>query len=68
MERAAAAVRAKVLVIVAAQDHMVTPGPAREFARLLGVSVVELESDCGHLSDGCEPEKVAQAVAAFLAS
>ena len=35
MERAAAAVKAKVFVIVARLDHVVTPGPALEFARLL---------------------------------
>jgi homoserine O-acetyltransferase len=64
---AAAGVRARVLVIVATADHVVTPGPAIEFARLLGAPVVTLESDCGHLAPGCEPERVNQAVAEFLA-
>jgi len=66
MEKAAAAVKARVLVIVAAQDHMVTSGPARDFARLLGARVVEMESDCGHDSEDCEPDKVRRAVAEFL--
>ena len=66
MERAAAAVKARTLVIVATADHVVTPGPAVEFAKLLGAPVVTLENDCGHLAPGCEPERVNEAVAEFL--
>jgi homoserine O-acetyltransferase len=66
MERAAAAVKAKVLVIVARLDHVVTPGPAREFARLLQAKTVELEGDCGHIATSCEGKKVSAAVADFL--
>jgi homoserine O-acetyltransferase len=66
MEKAAAAVKARVLVIVATADHVVTPGPAIEFAKLLGAPVVKLENDCGHLAPGCEPERVNGAVAGFL--
>jgi homoserine O-acetyltransferase len=57
MEKAAATVRAQVLVIPAAQDHMVNPGPALEFARLIHAQTFALTSDCGHLSPGCEEEK-----------
>src|SRR5689334_6871204 len=46
MERAAQAVEAKVFVIVSKFDHVVTPGPATEFAKLLGAPLLELESDC----------------------
>jgi len=67
MERTAAAVRAKVLVIVATTDHMVTPGPALEFARVLRAEVLELRGDCGHLAFSCEADSVASAVNAFLA-
>ncbi len=66
MERAAAAVRAKVLVIVARQDHVVTPGAALEFAALLHGEVLELEGDCGHLAFRCEADKIVPPVAAFL--
>jgi homoserine O-acetyltransferase len=65
-KRAAAAVRAGVTVIVATQDHMVNPGPAREFAGLLKAPIVELNGDCGHLATGCEASKVAAAVATAL--
>lgn len=66
MERAAAAVKAKVFVIVATYDHVVTPQPARDFAASLRVPVLELDSDCGHLAPSCEDAKVSAAVAAFL--
>ena len=64
---AAAAVKAKVLVIVAKTDHVVTPGPALDFAKRLNAETVVLEGDCGHLANGCEAQKVNQAVKAFLA-
>ena len=67
MERAAASVKARVLVIVAKLDHVVTPGPALEFANLLHSQLLVLESDCGHMAPGCESQKVNQAVADFLA-
>ena len=67
MKRAAAAVKAKVLVIASRTDHMVTPGPALNFARLLQSEVLELQSNCGHDAPGCELAKVSPAIAAFLA-
>ena len=66
MERAAAAVKASVLVIAAKQDHVVTPGPALDFARLLHAKSLTLESDCGHGASWCEGQAVSAAVAAFL--
>lgn len=66
LERAAAAVRARMLVVVAKQDHVVTPGPAAEFARLLRAQLITLEGDCGHLAPGCESQRLNPAVAEFL--
>ena len=66
MDAAARAVKAKVLVIVARQDHVVTPQPAIEFGRKLGAQVIVLESDCGHLANGCEAKTVVAAVNGFL--
>jgi homoserine O-acetyltransferase len=66
MEKAAAAVRARVMVVSAAQDHMVTPGPSFDFAKRIGAEVVLLESPCGHRAPGCEQEKVVAAVRRFL--
>jgi homoserine O-acetyltransferase len=67
MDRAAAAVKAKVLVVVSATDHMVTPGPALQFAPLIHAEVLELHDNCGHEAPGCEAAKVSAAVAVFLA-
>ena len=67
MSKAAAAVKARVLVIVGLQDHMVNPTPALAFARLLKARTLELDSDCGHVAPDCESSKVGAAVAEFLA-
>jgi homoserine O-acetyltransferase len=66
LEDAAKKVKAKVLVISAAQDHMVNPKPALDFAALLGAKTLILESDCGHLAPRCESDKVFPAVRDFL--
>jgi homoserine O-acetyltransferase len=66
MEKAAEAVRVQVLVIPAAQDHMVNPTPALNFARLIHAQTLELTSDCGHLSNGCEERKMDSAIQEFL--
>src|ERR1700730_2619013 len=66
MVKAGAAVKAKVFVIVAKSDHVVTPAPAREFAPLVKAKLLELESDCGHLATSCESQKIGAAVREFL--
>ncbi len=65
-ELAAAAVRTRVLVIIAQQDHMVNPSSSLEFASLLKAETVELTNDCGHLATVCEGDKVAAALKLFL--
>ncbi len=67
MAKAAAAVKARVLVVVGLQDHMVNPTPALAFARMLGASTMELDSDCGHVVTDCEQTKIGTAIAQFLA-
>lgn len=66
LEGAAKRVRAKVLIVPSAQDHMVNPGPALNFAKLIGAKTFELEGDCGHLATGCESAKLNPQVRAFL--
>ena len=46
-------VRAKMLVIVSPQDHLVNPIPAREFAEAIAAPIVTLDSPCGHISLEC---------------
>ena len=64
LEKAAAAVKAKVLVIVGKEDHTVTPGPAIEFAHDLGAQLLVIDDGCGH--QYCDYDKVGKAVAEFL--
>lgn len=66
VEEAAGAVRAELLVVVDLQDHMVTPAPALEFARYLVAPTLELNSPCGHLSVGCEKDRVVPLVRRLL--
>jgi homoserine O-acetyltransferase len=53
MEQVAARVRAKFLIVVSPEDHMVNPTPAIGFAKLIGAPLILLDSVCGHLSPGC---------------
>jgi homoserine O-acetyltransferase len=64
LERAAAQVKAKLLVIVGREDHVVTPGPAIEFAHLLHADLKVIDDGCGH--QYCDSEGVTRAVAEFL--
>jgi homoserine O-acetyltransferase/O-succinyltransferase len=66
MEQAESRVKTRVLAVVAAQDHMVNPQPAEEFAKAIGARIFALESDCGHISNGCEADKLNPVVRAFL--
>ena len=66
MQKAAAAVKAKVLVVVGNNDHVVTPGPATAFARLIGADVLAFDSDCGHQTPACEDKAVTARATAFL--
>ncbi len=68
MDAAVRAVQARMLIVVAAQDHMVNPQPALDFANALKAQIVVLRGDCGHMATGCEAEKVNGAVEKFLDS
>jgi homoserine O-acetyltransferase/O-succinyltransferase len=58
-------VRAKLLVVVSPQDHLVNPIPAQQFAAAIAAPVITLDSPCGHLSLDCI--SVGPTVAKFLA-
>jgi homoserine O-acetyltransferase len=66
MEKAAANVRAPVLVIVSKQDHTVTPQPALDFAATLHAQTLVIDSDCGHGAPFCQADLVSQRVNEFL--
>ena len=53
LAKAAAQVKTSLLVVVDARDHMVTPGPALEFAAAAHARVLKEDTDCGHLLPSC---------------
>ncbi|PKG44188.1 alpha/beta hydrolase [Psychroflexus sp. MES1-P1E] len=61
-----AIIKADLLVIVAAQDHVVHPSSASQLAKKLAAPLVTLMGDCGHIAFFCESEKVKTAVTEFL--
>jgi homoserine O-acetyltransferase/O-succinyltransferase len=65
LEQAAKRAHAKLLVVVSAQDHIVNPRPALEFAAAVNAPVVNLNSSCGHQSFTCI--SLGPTVASFLA-
>jgi homoserine O-acetyltransferase len=65
LQQAAKKVRTKLLIVVSAQDHVVNPRPAIEFAAAVNAPVVYLNSPCGHQSFSCI--SVGPIVASFLA-
>jgi homoserine O-acetyltransferase len=66
IQRAAARVTSQLLVIVGADDRVVTPQPAKDFAALLGATLVELDEDCGHGDPWCAGEEFSGLVRGFL--
>jgi homoserine O-acetyltransferase len=67
MGRAAAAIRAALLVVGTWQDREVNPRPAFDFARLVPADVFELDGRCGHQAPDCEHAILCRVVARFLA-
>jgi homoserine O-acetyltransferase len=66
MAKAAAAVKARALVIVDTHDHQVMPRPALDFARMINARTLELNSGCGHLAFQCDGTKMSAAITEFL--
>jgi homoserine O-acetyltransferase/O-succinyltransferase len=68
MEKAAEASKAKMLIVVATQDHMVNPVSAMRFAELKKAELLKLTGDCGHVAPGCEGGLMSPAVEKALES
>ena len=65
--RAAAQVRARMLVIFSWDDRMLTAGPAVDFARHVRADTLSISSPCGHTAFVCEQARIGVAVREFLA-
>ena len=68
LQDAAKRVKARVLVVSAAQDQMVNPQPALDFASAIGARTFVLHGDCGHSATSCEAATLDPQVGAFLDS
>jgi homoserine O-acetyltransferase len=66
LQNAAKQIRAKMLIIVGGQDHMVNPSPAIKVAGILNAQLLILKTDCGHAVLDCELEKIIAAMHQFL--
>ena len=66
MERAAEVVQTRMLIVVGNFDALVTPDASREFARLTGAQLLELDNDCGHQVFVCEGDSLTQIIRDFL--
>jgi homoserine O-acetyltransferase len=65
-EKAARLAKARTLIVIARQDQLVYPEPARTFGALLKAKTFELGSDCGHFSFLCDSQQLFALVASFL--
>jgi homoserine O-acetyltransferase/O-succinyltransferase len=62
----ASVVKGKMFIVVARNDHTVTPGPALEFAKKIGVEPFILDNACGHSIHACPDSGMGQAILKFL--
>ena len=67
MTRAAAAVKARLLLVWSPDDMLVDPRPTEAFARLAGAETLAVPSPCGHAVYSCEADRIGQQVRAFIA-
>jgi homoserine O-acetyltransferase len=66
MQKAAAAVKAKALIVPSLQDHMVNPHPALDFGKLIHARMLVLDDNCGHLAPGCNTKRIGDAINELL--
>jgi homoserine O-acetyltransferase len=66
IEDAARSLPVKFLVIVAAEDRMVTPAPALAWAKAIGAETYISHGGCAHLIMSCDAKAVSERVQRFL--
>jgi len=66
LEEAARSTRARFLIIVSAQDHLVNPRPALDWAAALHAPTYISQANCAHLIMTCDAESVSMRVRTFL--
>jgi homoserine O-acetyltransferase len=65
-EQTAARIKAKMLIINVAQDHIVNPKPAIDFAKVANAKLVLIDSDAGHLAGNLGNGEARKAVIEIL--
>jgi homoserine O-acetyltransferase/O-succinyltransferase len=66
LEVAARSVKTKFLIIVNAEDHLVNPQPALDWAAAIGAPTYISHGTCAHLIMTCDAEAVSTRVRSFL--
>jgi homoserine O-acetyltransferase/O-succinyltransferase len=66
IDEAALRIKADMLIMVGAQDLIVNPDPAIEFAEKFGYKKYIFDNDCGHLAPGCEFETFKSLINSFI--
>lgn len=59
-------IKAKMIIINNNNDLIVNPITSKEFSKQKGAQLIELTSNCGHLSSMCEMQKISDAIKRFL--
>ena len=58
----------KSTLTISMPDHTVSPDPALEFAKALGVEPFVLNNDCGHSLQACRDNGMGKAILDFLSN
>jgi homoserine O-acetyltransferase len=66
LTKAAETIKAKMLIIISQQDHLMNPIPSKNFATLVSAELIILDDNCGHIANGCESQKLNKAMQDFL--
>lgn len=66
IEEVARSIPVKFLIIVGAEDRMVTPAPALAWAKAVGAETYISKGECAHLIMNCDAEAVSERVERFL--
>jgi len=67
LKQVAAHIRARMLIVVSRQDHMVNPIPAMVFAKLLSAKLVMLNNELGHEASDFENMELQKDIRMMLA-
>lgn len=67
IQAAARESKPRFIVVVNANDHMVNPQPAIEWANAMGAQIFVSQTDCGHQVFDCDGAKITAMIRDFLA-